>query len=295
VRGGASSAILPLSMCRLFGQHAPPEVDRSAALLTSENALRFQSHKHPHGWGIGWYTDGGVTLRRGILPAHADAAFLRAARAARSQVVLAHIRDASVGPVTTVNTHPFRCGRWLFAHNGTVARYRRSRTVRERIEAEIAPFYRRRIRGATDSERCFYLFLSRLAAHDAVDGATLADVRRALAETTRTVSGIADADDAASSLNFLVSDGRLLAACRRGRTLHLATGAGPDRDVVIASEPIGSGAWEEVPEGGFVGTDNGRRVLRRLLLDGRTRREIEPGRARYSRPLTSAPRGKRTS
>ncbi|HYG67357.1 MAG TPA: class II glutamine amidotransferase, partial [Anaeromyxobacteraceae bacterium] len=120
-------------MCRLFGQHAPPDVDRTPALLSSENALRFQSHKHPHGWGIGWYGDDGrVKLRRGILPAHADAAFLRAARAARSQVVVAHVRDASVGPVTTVNTHPFRCGRWLFAHNGTVARYRKSRTVRDR-------------------------------------------------------------------------------------------------------------------------------------------------------------------
>jgi predicted glutamine amidotransferase len=261
-------------MCRLFGQHAPPHVDRSDALLTSENALRFQSHKHPHGWGIGWYADGGVKLRRGILPAHADAAFLRAARSARSLVVLAHIRDASVGPVTTVNTHPFRCGRWLFAHNGTVARYRRSRAVRARIEAEIAPFYRRRIRGATDSERCFYLFLSRLADWDAIEDASLRDVRRALAVTTRTVAGIADVDGAASSLNFLVSDGHLLAACRRGRTLHLATGAGPDHNLVIASEPIGSGDWEEVPEGGFVGTADGRRVLRAELLAEQTRRTV---------------------
>ncbi|HYG69571.1 MAG TPA: class II glutamine amidotransferase, partial [Anaeromyxobacteraceae bacterium] len=224
---------------------------------------------------IGWYGDDGrVKLRRGILPAHADAAFLRAARAARSQVVVAHVRDASVGPVTTVNTHPFRCGRWLFAHNGTVARWRRRRTVRERIEAGIAPYYRRRIRGATDSERLFYLFLSRLLAHDALEGATLEEVRLALAETTETVAGIADVADQASSLNFLVSDGRLLAACRRGRTLHLATGAGPAHSVVVASEPIGTGTWEEIPEGGFVGTDDGRRVVRAALLAAPARRRV---------------------
>jgi predicted glutamine amidotransferase len=257
-------------MCRLFGQHAHPSFDRSEPLCSAENALRFQSHKHPHGWGIGWYERGRVRLRRGLLPAHADASFVRAAHAARSRIVVAHVRDASIGPIAPENTHPFAHGRWLFAHNGTVARYRRLRSVRDAIEAEIPPELRALVAGDTDSERIFLLFLSRLPARARERGATLGEVHRALAEVTEVVAGIADAPGVPpSSLNFLVSDGRVLAACRRGRSLHASADAGPRHAFVVASEPIGAAPWEEIPEGGFVGTDDGARVVRAPLVPPR--------------------------
>jgi glutamine amidotransferase len=257
-------------MCRLFGQHAPPDLDRCEALCSDHNALRFQSHRHPHGWGIGWYQGRRVVVRRGLLPAHADQAFVEAARAARSRIVVAHVRDASVGPVAEENTHPFVHGRWLFAHNGTVARYRRSARLRAALEAEIDPPLRAALRGETDSERCFLIFLSRLRAHGRLEGATLDEVRAALADTTATLVRLADPGaERPSSLNFLVSDGRLLAACRRGRDLHVAAGLGPEHALVVASEPSGRAAWREVPEGGFVGTGDGARVVRGRLLPAR--------------------------
>jgi len=253
-------------MCRLFGQHAHPGIDPSAPLCSAENALRFQSHKHPHGWGIGWYEQGLPVLRRGVLPAHADEAFVHAAAAARSAVVLAHVRDASIGPVSKENTHPFQHGRWLFAHNGTVAHYKSSPKVREAILREINPDLREALRGETDSERCFLVFLTRLRARGSLDGAALEHVRRALAETTAAVTELADARAAKpSTLNFLVSDGRLLAATRHGKTLHLATDAGPRHVLALASERIGAGAWEDVPEDGFVGTEDGLRAVRGAL------------------------------
>ncbi len=88
-------------------------------------------------------------------------------------------------------------------------------------------------------------------------------MRRALAETTAAVLRIADAvpSPKPSSLTFLVSDGRLLAACRLGRPLHLSTAAGPRHAFVVASERIGRDDWSEVPEGGFVGTEDGVRAL----------------------------------
>jgi len=271
-------------MCRLFGQRADPHFDICEPLCGAANALRMQSHRHPHGWGIGWYQGGRPRLRRGLMPAHADEAFVRAARAARSEIVVAHVRDASIGPVSPENTHPFDHGRWLFAHNGTVARWRRSPPVRAAIEAEIDPWLRTLVAGDTDSERCFYLFLTRLRTRVALDGpARLEEVRAALWETARIVSRIADPGAATrSSLNFLVSDGRLLAACRRGRTLHFARHARGGHLFAVASERIGQGDWETVPEGGFVGIDADLRVLAGPLRP-------------YSRPLTAVPRGKRTS
>ena len=249
-------------MCRLFGQHAHAGLDPTEPLCSADNALRFQSHKHPHGWGIGWYEGGAPLVRRGILPAHSDEGFMSAGREVRSTVVIAHVREASVGPVLHQNTHPFLHGRWLFAHNGTVARYRDSADVRSALAAEIDPDLRLSIRGDTDSERCFYLFLTRLRARAGLDGATLPDVQRALFETTATVLRIADAPSPKpTSLNFVVADGRLLAACRHGRTLHLAMDAGPQHAFAVASERIGTRGWTEVPEDGFVGTEDGLRAV----------------------------------
>jgi predicted glutamine amidotransferase len=250
-------------MCRLFGQHAHPDVDACAPLCGAENALRFQSHRHPHGWGIGWYVDGAPRVRRGLLPAHADEAFVAAGQEIRSSVVVAHIRDASIGPVRQENTHPFAFDRWLFAHNGTVARWHDDDRVRAAVEAEIDPDLRREIRGDTDSERAFYLFLTRLRGRGGLALPGLDDVRRALADTTRAVVAYADAvpSPKPTSLTLLVSDGRILAACRRGRTLHLSRDAGPRHALVVASERIGPGAWSEVPEGGFVGTEDGRTAV----------------------------------
>jgi glutamine amidotransferase len=242
-------------MCRLYAQRSASAACAAEPLCSSHNALRFQSHRHPHGWGVGWWQGGRPRVLRGLLPAHADDAFCEASHAARSQVILAHVRDASVGPVTEANTHPFSLGPWLFAHNGTVARFRRSGRLRAALEAEIDPALRRHLGGETDSERCFLLFLTRLGARrTGAAPATLAQVRRALAEATALVARLADPGaDRPSSLNFLVSDGRLLAACRRGRTLHWMREGGEAGRLVIASEPIGAHRWREVPEGGFVG------------------------------------------
>jgi glutamine amidotransferase len=262
-------------MCRLFGHHAHAGFDACEPLCSARNALRFQSHKHPHGWGIGWYEGATPLVRRGILPAHADDAFVEAGHAIRSPVVIAHVRDASVGPVRHENTHPFLFGSWLFAHNGTVARFRDHAEVREALLAEIDPDLRTGLRGDTDSERCFHLFLTRLRARGGLEAPSLEDVRRALADTTATVVRIADAPPAPekpTSLTLLVSNGRILGASRRGRSLHLATDTSPRHAFVVASERIGEGDWSEVPEHGFVGTEDGVRAVRGRLdapLDSR--------------------------
>ncbi len=126
-------------MCRLFGQHAHQGFDSAQPLCSADNALRFQSHRHPHGWGIGWWEDGLPRVRRGILPAHSDDAFLAAGRELRAPVVVAHVREASVGEVRDENTHPFQHGPWLFAHNGTVARFRDVAGVRTALASGDRP------------------------------------------------------------------------------------------------------------------------------------------------------------
>jgi len=274
-------------MCRLFGQLADPRFDVSEPLCGAENALRTQSHRHPHGWGIAWYEGRVPSVRRGVMAAHADEAFARAARRARSHLVLAHVRDASVGRIALENTHPFVAGPWVFAHNGTVARFKRSRAVREALERSIAPRLRSRLQGDTDSERCFLLFLTRLAAHTHRRPPGLDAVRDALADVVQEVCEVADHGEARSTMNFLVSDGRLLAACRHLKPLHVAPHERGGHLFAVASEPIGRVGWEEVPEDGFVGVDSRLYVVRGPLFAARD--------APHSRPATAVPRGALTS
>ncbi len=257
-------------MCRLFAQRARPPLDPREPLCTAPNALRAQSLRHPHGWGVGWYESGEPRVRRGLAAAHADAGFIEAVHLARSEIVLAHVRDASVGPIAEQNTHPFVHGPWLFAHNGTVARFRCVPRVRAALEAEIDRGLRRLVRGDTDSERCFFLFLTLLTARTATRRRPdLEDVRAALARTVAIVERLADSpSEKPSTLNLAVSNGDVLALCRHGRTLHVAIGRALGGAFAVASEPIGPGPWSEVPEHGFVGIDAERGVVSGPLRAG---------------------------
>lgn len=277
-------------MCRLFACRSalPSAVHRS--LLRESNALRIQSREHPDGWGIGWWpSPDAVKLERGAGAAFAEADFERVAGFVSASSVIAHVRKASVGKVGLANSHPFRHGRWLFAHNGTVTRFAE---VRRRLEAAIDPAFRS-FQGETDSERCFGIFLTHLSRDGGLEAPSFAQVAAALRFTVATIEAVADAGAAErSATTFLVGDGQVIAACRRGRTLHYSShkvrcgdrdtcpsfspaceapvppGA-PVTHFLVASERISSeDVWSEVPEDGIVGIDAAMRVHRSSLLGG---------------------------
>ncbi len=231
-------------MCRLFALRSadPAPVDRAFA------ALQAQSHEHKDGWGIATF-DGPRQVERGLEPAHQSARFADLGRDLRSAHLLAHIRLASVGAVTAQNAHPFVAGSWAFMHNGTLHRFEQHKAA---LDAMIAPRWREGIRGETDSERCLGLFLTLL---DGVAAPTVADASRALARVMQTVADLFDRDGAAKpcAMNFLASNGSVLVASRRGRTLWTLERT---QQIVIASERLWEEpGWVEVPEDGVIGVD----------------------------------------
>jgi predicted glutamine amidotransferase len=249
-------------MCRLFGCRSRDPGGVSHELFHGANALRVQSREHPDGWGVGWYESGVPRVIRSLTPAHGDADFEKLSHFVAAQTVLAHVRKASVGRVAPQNTHPFQRGCWLFAHNGTIPDWER---VRRPLEALIDPSLRPELRGETDSERCFLLFLSLLRGRCDLEDADVASAAAALAETVALVRDLAESGGEEASTTFLITDGRLLLACRRRRTLFLSSPA-PDRDgrcgyVAIASEdpgeppPGGKRAWRLLPEEALVAVD----------------------------------------
>jgi predicted glutamine amidotransferase len=262
-------------MCRLFGFRSSIPSAVHPSLVTEKNSLLQQSREHKDGWGIAAYETGdSPSVAHGLGPAHCDPNFERVSSRVSSRTVVAHIRLASVGNVERCNAHPFTHGRWCFVHNGTLKNFALHQHA---LEGLIREDLRARIQGATDSERCFYLFLTRLAEQKQclVGPACVEKVARALAETMGLVSSITDMPGQdRSSMNFLVTNGDVMVASRRNRTLFLshtapeagsaaARAAEPPRpgmrlqQFVLASEQLsGEDHWHPVGEDEIIGVDH---------------------------------------
>ena len=237
-------------MCRMLAlKSAHPEtIDR--LLLDSPRSLSLLSHEHKHGWGLAHYVDGQPLVERGTRPAHEDPEFEKAGRILEGDCLLAHVRKASVGVVRIENCHPFRHGRWTFTHNGTVRGYDELRT---RMEELVLPEFREMIRGSTDSERCFGIFLSSLRKLGAFDRPPVEVVASALAQTVALVRELSP--DLTGGLTFLASDGQSLVGIRSGER-ELCFSFDQGRRLLIASEPLAPEiSWTLMESGEVVGTD----------------------------------------
>jgi predicted glutamine amidotransferase len=264
-------------MCRLFGFRSviPSQVHRS--LLAAENALGVQSNQHRDGWGVAFYVDGSPHVTRSPLTAVGDALFHRLSGVVASQTVLAHVRRATHGDKTVFNCHPFQYGRWVFAHNGDVARFAEQR---ETLLEHVAPALRRFILGETDSEIVFFLFLTELSRFGALGvRSSLDSALSAMRATVQRVRALCDQPEANvhSSLTLIATDGETLVATQGGKELFVSTYKTrcADRDrcaslssaceapttgsvnhLVLSSEPVhGENVWLPLEPGDMIGID----------------------------------------
>jgi glutamine amidotransferase len=268
-------------MCRLFGFRAVQSSAVHPELVTERNSLRAQSVEHRDGWGIAYYDNGTPVVAHGLGPAHQDPEFERVSAMVSASTVLAHVRLASIGEVALRNAHPFTHGKWTFAHNGTLRHYEAQSSA---IEALIAPMYLQKMRGETDSERCFRLFLTYLFGQSEESVAMSArEVARALVRTTKAVAALTDRPEAPpSSMNFLVSNGKLMVATRHHRTLYFserrpkASSEGTDppangqpvQQLLIASEELSSeNHWHPIEEDTALAVDDELRLYRWSFTD----------------------------
>lgn len=252
-------------MCRLFAFRASHPTSARAALVTAGHSLLRQScgdrrgECHSDGWGVGHFLGPQPTVTRSARPAATDPLYRQAAEEVAATTLLAHVRQASAGSVAERNCHPFRHGRWLFAHNGTLQGFAANP---ERLRRLVPDSLRGLIVGETDSEHAFYFVLGLLG--PAAGEADAVTIGRALAEAAARLAELFPGSAAEPTrLNFVLTDGRVLAASRWGHTLFRLERRGapapredgpvraaPDyRAVAIASEPTSPGeAWAEVPE-----------------------------------------------
>eukprot|EP00244_Chara_vulgaris_P010463 TRINITY_DN4817_c0_g1_i4.p2 TRINITY_DN4817_c0_g1~~TRINITY_DN4817_c0_g1_i4.p2 ORF type:complete len:385 (-),score=79.80 TRINITY_DN4817_c0_g1_i4:218-1372(-) len=84
----------------------------------------------------------------------------RLAKEEESCCIFAHNRASSAGAKDVINCHPWGYGRFMWMHNGTIARFS---AVRAAMLEEMGPKFAEQIKGKTDSECGFFLFLHYLA------------------------------------------------------------------------------------------------------------------------------------
>lgn len=291
-------------MCRALSYLGPPVPIRDL-LYQPDSSLIRQSidPRHLHmlnlaGFGMmSWNAadaepDEPLVYRTTTVPVY-DANLASLARKLETTCLLAHVRGVAYRPDAGFgdqNLHPFRYpgARIALAHNGDLAGFSRMKSA---LHARLAPSIAPHIRGTTDSEWLYALFLSQLDD----PGAGISDTTLPALEATlrilralRTEVGI----DTSSSVNLFLTDGTRQLAARftfdfgrypldplkvheansRFLSLWYTLGAGfepadgtwrmtigPARAAIMASEPLtrDDSSWVEVPEYGAVLAEQG--------------------------------------
>lgn len=194
-------------------------------VLAEREALRARGRGAPLGWGLGFYQGDEVLIRRRPSDDGADIDLAAQAAQVRADLVVGHVREATLGGLRTENTPPFRFRQWLFAQTGTLPAFA---TVRERLLEAIPPFLRAQVQGETDAEVFFYLLLSFLHDRGALEkGGSPTLVRDALVETLAIVDGVAaEVGASRARLNCLVATGAYVVALSGGAPMAYRVFAG---------------------------------------------------------------------
>ncbi len=155
-------------MCRLFGMTAGThEVHATYWLVDAPDSILEESHRNPDGTGMGWFdADGTAHIDKQPSSAFSDSQFTTDARSVAACSLITHIRAATTGQDTLVNTHPFLMDGLIVAHNGGFGDL-------PAVEAQLGPFAKR-VQGDTDSERFAALIARHTSENDGDVGAGIA-------------------------------------------------------------------------------------------------------------------------
>lgn len=228
-------------MCELLGMSAAREVDVTDLLR------KFYAHseRHPNGWGLAVRRGGQIEI---------DKEPVKAARSRRlseileggvqTDLVLAHIRYATVGGEAYENSHPFKArdssGReWTLIHNGTIFNY-----------SLLSPFQYEQ-EGRTDSERILLYLMHMINSRQ-----RMLDGPMSVLERLGLIQAILRDMARGNKLNLILYDGELMYV----HTNYAASLYVLQRDgaAFFSTVPLTDEAWESVPFTTLCAYRNGR-------------------------------------
>lgn len=285
-------------MCRLFGFKSVINSQVHSSLVHAENALGSQSVKHPDGWGVAYFREDVPHIIKSTQRAFDDHIFEKVSGVVSSQTVIAHIRKATHGKKTILNSHPFQYGHWVFAHNGNLKDFD---TYKEKLKERINPELRRFILGDTDSEIVFYLLLSFISENHSLGEPNiyLSNLKLAIEKCCQFVTSHSGPlcsdekpDPSENHLTFIITTGKVMAGIHGGQPLMYSTYKSrcPERDtcsffeekcesiagqnlgvnhLIFSSEKlIGANIWQNLVPGELVAVDQDMKFLKfKMNLD----------------------------
>ncbi|KKA27381.1 hypothetical protein TD95_000468 [Thielaviopsis punctulata] len=223
-------------MCRFLVYKGSDDILLSKLILDPAHSILRQSfdsrlrldtrrgQNNADGFGIGFYTDPKLgkapCLFTSTIPAWNCTNLQRIASKTASHLIFAHVRATTEGSLSEDNCHPFTHGSLMWMHNGGLGGWKH---IKRRLGDKLADKWYLNVRGGTDSEWAFALFLNTLEemGHDPSSepkngfGPTV--LRKALLATIRQINELTDSIpqcvrdaenvDTRSLLNFAVTDG----------------------------------------------------------------------------------------
>jgi predicted glutamine amidotransferase len=218
------------------------------------------------GFGIGWYREApepSPTVFKSTHPAWNDENLREIATQIATPLLFAHVRASSGTPVERSNCHPFRHGRWLWMHNGSLAGFA---DVKQELLMAVDPSLFPMIQGTTDTEALFFLALTFGLTEDppgavarAVGFVEQVGRRHGIVHPVHMTVATSDGEsiwvfryssEKATSSLFCSTDISQLRSLYP--ELDVLGRLGPDTRFIV-SEPLRElpGAWSEVPEGSW--------------------------------------------
>jgi predicted glutamine amidotransferase len=278
-------------MCRWMAYTGEPVVIEEL-LFKPEHSLIDQSLNarllsgittNADGFGIGWYGIGDEpAVFKSVYPAWNDRNLREIATQIRTPMLFAHVRASSGTDVQRSNCHPFRYGRWLWMHNGTLNGFPQ---IKRELVMSVDPALYPHIEGSTDSEVLFFLALTFGLTEDPFTAVARAvglvervardrNIERPVAMTVATAEGESmwlfrySSEGKAPSLFYSTDVATLIALYPDIEKLRQA---GQEARLVV-SEPLVDlpGVWNEAPE--FASA-----VVRPGQDEMRPFRPVEPG------------------
>ncbi|QDS77342.1 hypothetical protein FKW77_005228 [Venturia effusa] len=228
-------------MCRFLVYKGNSEILLSKLILSPAHSILTQSfdsrlrldRRRPHngdGFGVGYYTSPLLgpdpCIFTSTIPAWNCINLERLASKTASNLIFAHVRATTEGNLSDQNCHPFSFGALMFMHNGGIGGWK---YVKRRLAASLTDEWFIFVKGGTDSEWAFALFLDtleRMGYHPSKmptkNGFGHTTLRKAMLETIRRINQlIADIspdvcaeEDKRSLLNFAVTDGHSVICTR---------------------------------------------------------------------------------
>jgi predicted glutamine amidotransferase len=201
-------------MCRMLGVMCNDGDLLECAVTEVREALRVDKVEKHEGIGVGYYSNEEPLLKKRPA-AEGEIDYQDLVRGISSNVLMIHIRHATVGAWKDVNTHPFRFRNWLFAHLGHLPGLEENR---EKIAADMPPFLARDIRGETDSELAFHIFLHVLFKEGKLNDISIGAEELAvhLKTCVEVINKLHTKNPQKPNSAMLVSNGQIMAAVCRG-------------------------------------------------------------------------------